>query len=126
MLDNISSLTTGQTILLIIIGVLLLAAIALVAAACHETVENRETICAILGVDDPDDQRHVWIQYGKARLPFTLGRPSVIHIAVPDKLAPQIEDMGQAADLGVRMRDSLAMREAEATRGKRRHLWVLS
>ena len=98
----------------------------LVGWAFYETRENRETVCAILGVDCAAAGRGVRISYGRLRVPFTLGRPRVVRIRVADKLIAGIENREQANDRGLRICSSLGMSECDALTGRRCHLWVLT
>ena len=109
-----------------VVALAVLAVAGLVRRAVRETRENRETVCAILGVDCATAGRGVRISYGRLRVPFTLGRPRVVRIRVADKLIAGIENREQANDRGLRICSSLGMSECDALTGRRCHLWVLT
>lgn len=119
-------LTVGQTVVLACVLAVVLAVALTAWRAWWETMENHNTVCAILGITDESCRRETRVGYGRFGLPFTMGRPKRIRIVAPDKAIPGIRSMRQAADAGIQIASSLGMRESVADTRLRAHTWELT
>lgn len=108
-----------------------LAVVALVtvlaARAMHETREDHLTACAILHVTDERDRRLVKIQYGRLRLPFTLGWAGSARVACPRRVIPSITSPEELVAAGIRLQQALGWDSSETRTPRARTVeWILS
>lgn len=126
MLDLLSS--HPGTIAVIVLALATAIAVMVVVHRCaRETDDDRQTVCAILGIRDAQDRNLVSIRYGKPLLPFTWGRTSNIRIRVPVRAIPRITAPEEAVEAGIRLQQALGMDDSETRMCKPRvREWTLS